>query len=366
MSNAQLAELPESEMAWAVPQYNRGLVDSAGDALARSTPSDEDFEQNLIIIDNWRSSHAFPLHCVKRILLQRARKLDPSATIAQRLKRLSSIHLKLRRFKDMRLSQMQDLGGCRAIVRSVNDIEKLVGLLESGGRSSHGLVLVKKKDYIRSAKVDGYRGVHLIYKYQATQQKHSSYNDLRIEMQLRSRLQHAWATAVETVGVFTGQALKSNIGEESWLRFFALMGSAIAQRENRSLVPGTPTDALLLRKELRDITVTLKIEDLLEAMGYVVMKMSSGKKTAHAFLLVLDPIKREISISSFQENELARASQMYLLKEKEIAAQSVPTQAVLVSVSSLKSLRTAYPNYYLDTRVFREALRQAIAEESLS
>jgi hypothetical protein len=40
------------------------------------------------------------------------------------------------------------------------------------------------------------------------------YNDLKIEMQLRSQYQHAWATAVETVGTFIGQALKSSIGPE--------------------------------------------------------------------------------------------------------------------------------------------------------
>jgi len=40
-----------------------------------------------------------------------------------------------------------------------------------------------------------------------------------IEIQIRSKLQHIWATAVETVGFFTGQAIKSNEGEKEWNDF---------------------------------------------------------------------------------------------------------------------------------------------------
>ena len=85
-------------------------------------------------------------------------------------------------------------------------------------------------DYISAPKASGYRGVHLMYRYKSDKKK-TIYNDLKIEMQIRSRYQHAWATAVETVGIFVGQALKTSMGDDRWLRFFALMGSAIAIRE---------------------------------------------------------------------------------------------------------------------------------------
>ncbi|MBU6438396.1 MAG: hypothetical protein KGQ77_12790, partial [Betaproteobacteria bacterium] len=62
-----------------------------------------------------------------------------------------------------------------------------------------------------------------------------AFNNQKIEVQLRTRLQHAWATAVEIVDAFTGQALKSglklNSGDPKWRRFFALMSSVIAIRE---------------------------------------------------------------------------------------------------------------------------------------
>src|SRR5438270_11039884 len=86
----------------------------------------------------------------------------------------------------------------------------------------------------------------------------SIYNGLRIEIQLRSRLQLAWATAVETVSTFTGQALKSNIGDDAWKRFFALMGSSIARREGTSIIPNTPESRNELRRELRDCSQQLE------------------------------------------------------------------------------------------------------------
>ena len=74
---------------------------------------------------------------------------------------------------------------------------------------------------------------------------------LQIEIQLRSRLQHQWATAVETVGTFIGDELKSNRGDQGWLRFFALMSSAIALSERTPLVPDTPTNQPEIVEEIR-------------------------------------------------------------------------------------------------------------------
>jgi hypothetical protein len=84
---------------------------------------------------------------------------------------------------------------------------------------------------------------------------------------LRSQLQHTWATAVEAVGIFVHQALKSSSGEDKWLRFFALMGTAIAERENTPPVPNTPTNKVLLKNELRYFAKMLDVEKRLNAFG---------------------------------------------------------------------------------------------------
>ena len=113
-------------MAWAKPWFTRHEVNWAGRSLVQIFSNDDlsdfawrDFERAMEIIDNWRACHGYPLNTFQINLRRAARRLDTTALIAQRTKRLSSIFSKLRRFPNMKLSQMQDIGGCRAVVRSV-------------------------------------------------------------------------------------------------------------------------------------------------------------------------------------------------------------------------------------------------------
>jgi len=106
-------------MSWVIPQFPRERVNEAGRALVVADSLDRVDYQHLQVISNWRSSHSFPLNTFQIGLRKRARQVDRRSLVAQRLKRLSSIVAKLRRFPDMRLSQMQDIAGCRAIVASV-------------------------------------------------------------------------------------------------------------------------------------------------------------------------------------------------------------------------------------------------------
>jgi hypothetical protein len=60
-------------------------------------------------------------------------------------------------------------------------------------------------------------------------------------------------------------------------------------------------------------------------------------------------------------DELQRATDDYLQIEKENVSNPA-TQAVLVSVDSVAGLRSAYPNFYLDTRMFLKMVRETIGE----
>jgi len=257
----------------------------------------------------------------------------------------------------MRLSQMQDIGGCRAIVQSIEHVDKLVALYRESDLK-HKLVQVD--DYIRHPQPSGYRGVHLIYRYNSDRKE--TYNGLKIEMQFRSPLQHAWATAVETVGTFTRQALKSSLGTEEWLRFFALMGTTISNREGTPPVPATPSLKKDLIQELRQHASLLDVGGHLRAYGEVLQTTEEfGVQGAHYFLLKLDPSAQRVTVTGFKVNELQKASEEYLKTERSIS-ESAGQDAVLVSVESVESLRRAYPNYFLDTRVFIDAVEEALSE----
>jgi hypothetical protein len=350
-------------MAWTTPNYSRKRVNEAGKYLTIAPLWGRDRDAALDVINNWRAAHSYPLHVIKMNLLQRARRLDPNAIIAQRQKRLSSIRSKLLSKPDMKLSQMQDIGGCRAVMVDMRRVTQLVDLYrDANARNPNRHTLAKEKNYIAEPKTDGYRSYHFVYKYKSRAEEYKIFNEQKIEIQIRSRLQHAWATAVETISTFTGQALKSSIGHDighdDWLRFFALMSSSIALREKCPPVPGTPDDRKELKQELKALSDSLRVQEVLQGWGTAVRHVVTNAANAHAFLLVLDPNKNTLQVVPYLKDELVRANDDYLIAEKRTEVET-NVQAVLVSVDSIATLKSAYPNYYLDTTAFVKALQEA-------
>jgi len=340
---------------YSVREFSKSQVDKAGAKLARPEPWFEaaDIDNALEIINNYRSAHNLPLLVFRIDLAGRARKVDPTATVAQRLKRLPAIEAKLRRISSMRLTQMEDIGGCRAVVRTVGMVQRVSRLYEKS-RTKHECEHVI--DYLTKPKETGYRGIHLIYAYHSVTKPES--NGLQIEIQIRSRQQHAWATAVETVDAFTGQGLKDGSGETGWQRFFAVMGTFIAHKEGCNPVPNTPTDPKTLRDEIVRYAKELDVVHHLHSYRGT-LKLETIPH-AHFYLLQLDASKGETGIIGFKKNQLEEAQEAYLAVEKAVAG-APRKDVVLVSVGSLESLKRAYPNYFADTDVFLGILQEAIS-----
>jgi ppGpp synthetase/RelA/SpoT-type nucleotidyltranferase len=341
-------------MEWTIPEYTRTQVDRAGHVIRNPDIADSDWLEAYSAVDNWRSSHAFPLNTIQTGLRGRARIVDPDCLVAQRLKRFWSIWLKLRRFPTMNLSQMQDIGGCRAVVSTVDQVYELHELSRSS-KMRHELA--RCNNYILEPKRSGYRGVHLIYRYESDRKV--TYNGLQIEVQLRSKIQHAWATAVETVGTFTRQSLKSSLGSEEWLRFFALMSCVMALKESTPRVPDVPTAERELYRELRASAAHLDVLARLDGFARSLHVIGQGTPGSKYYLLQFDSGTRALKVEAFRASELERANIAYREIEKANAGSS-SRDAVLVSVDSLEALRRAYPNYFLDTQVFAEHVAEAI------
>lgn len=346
-------------MEWTKPAYSKGQVDKAGKILTSRAPVSLQEESNALgIVNNWRAAHNFPLNTFQVTLRRKAADIDPTRLIAQRIKRMTSIEMKLERFRGMRMTQMQDIGGCRAIMSSIATVNKLVDRYKNSDLK-HKLDDID--DYINCPKPSGYRGIHMIYKYYSDRDGPAVFNGLFIEMQLRTRLQHTWATAVETVGTFLEQALKSSMGEEKWLRFFALMSSSFAIKEKCSvMVPGTPNNKLLLAEEIRHFENELQVSTVLTMYQQAISVAKDGaRKGDHYYLLVLEPSKQQMSVHGFKRSQIIQASQMYLDVEESIA-NTPGSEAVLVSVDSINSLERAYPNYFLDTTMFLRELQSIV------
>ena len=164
---------------------------------------------------------------------------------------------------------------------------------------------------------------------------------------------------METYSTFTGEALKSNIGPDDWKRFFALVASSIAINEKSPIVPSTPDKSNELIGEMRSLYHTLNVYKVLSGWSAATKHTQDQRSEAAMYLLVLDSNTFHVTVSPYKSGELAAANIAYA----EIERNSPKLQAVLVSVDSLAALRTAYPNYFLDTTNFINVVRKAIGDE---
>lgn len=333
--------------------YNLLEVDKAGVVLANSFELDdgEELKQALEYINNWRASHYYPISTIQVSLRTKAKSVDGNALIVQRLKKMQSIKRKLM-YNDLlsdKLSSMQDIGGCRVILSNKDEVFILKKVLEE---SRWKQKLVRINDYITFPKKTGYRGVHLIYEYNS--KNNSSYNGMNVEIQLRTKLQHVWATAVETIDVFIGSELKSNKGKDEWKRFFALMSSLFSLEENSRTIPKTPKTQNDILRELIQLNEKFNFFNVVEKINNSVKQInnfSPSKKGNVFYLLTLESKEQPIvDIVRYAKRSRKKANTEYLLREKSEEKEN--KNVVLVSANSIENLKQAYPNYFMDIEDF--------------
>jgi hypothetical protein len=181
------------------------------------------------------------------------------------------------------------------------------------------------------------------------------WDKLRVEIQLRTKMQHAWATAVETVDIFREGELKFGGGADNWRRFFQLSGSAMAMLEGTPCVKNTPSTELNLRREPSELEKKLDVLANLSPWS-LLTKHISGLKGGedYWYFLQIDPEKKEANIESFPQSRFKKANEEY--KKAELSNRHTRRQAVLVSINSLTNLEKAYPNYFADTALFTRSM----------
>ncbi|WP_078313164.1 MULTISPECIES: RelA/SpoT domain-containing protein [unclassified Mycobacterium] len=220
-----------------VPSVN--AVNKSGDALraliGRGAALTEDelnrAVQAVDVLVAWRAAHATPLATATMGLRSRVQTAGcaDGSRVSQRLKRIPTILDKLHRQPKMELGRMHDIGGCRVVLGELAQVYEVLDRYRA--RPTAGGI--KVQDYIAEPKDDGYRGVHVIVKYHGR----------RIEVQLRTQVQHEWAFTVETVTSRYGLAIKSGGGPAPVREWFQTVSEAMAIEEHG----GTVDDNLLHR-----------------------------------------------------------------------------------------------------------------------
>lgn len=170
----------------------------------RIEQSDSISDSDLNKLQEYRLSFQAPIAEVFEYITYAAKKVDRNSIVTYRIKRIDSIIRKLKRFKNnpngkMALSRMGDIAGCRCILSS-DDNSKIYELIE----------LIKNEygdgcpinDHIAPAKSSGYRSVHIYVKDKTTNKP--------IEIQIRNRNHHNWATLVEIIDLIYDVNIKES------------------------------------------------------------------------------------------------------------------------------------------------------------
>ncbi len=241
---------------------------------------------------------------------------------------------------------MNDVGGVRIITDSMTNVHKIKDLIVKAKTSNK---LIREYNYIDEPKESGYRSYHLVYEYHASKQEYKRY---RIELQIRSKIQHAWATAVEVMGTFAKENLKASEGDQGALDFFKKVSQAFTSLENKEAIEQP------LKEEIIQRNKELSLIDKLKVYNHL-LKIKTPKTNTELFLLQLDTKEKTISIFSYEENYYDEAYKNYRRIESEIAEDNTK-DVVMVFANSMEELKKAYPNYLADTKVFLENLNKVI------
>jgi putative GTP pyrophosphokinase len=169
---------------------SKAQIDKLGDRLREGPVSEED----LRLLDEYRRSFSDAYKTVVRRIRDRF-ALEPTG---RQEKTPRSIIAKLRREKGIRLSTIQDIAGCRVVVRDMFEQNEVVALLSAAFPAAKVVDRREKPSH-------GYRAVHVIAKVDGRP----------IEIQVRTLLQALWAEFSErTSDAFNDPLIKYGSGNK--------------------------------------------------------------------------------------------------------------------------------------------------------
>ncbi|WP_129600843.1 GTP pyrophosphokinase [Anaerophilus nitritogenes] len=137
---------------------------------------------------------------------------SPIEFVTGRVKKVSSILEKAKKYgisEDEIEEKMEDIAGIRIMCQFVDDIYKVVELIEQ--RDSRDLEILYVKDYIKEQKESGYRSYHMIIRYPI--QTAFGLKKILAEIQIRTLAMNFWATIEHSLNYKYKQNVPNHIQE---------------------------------------------------------------------------------------------------------------------------------------------------------
>lgn len=352
-------------------EHSKKAIDRAARAIRHGCIGDVRNDA-IAKIQNFREIHLYPLMLMKNHLVRTSNKVSKKTLVARRLKRLPTIINKLERAtldgnaqNAIKLTRMQDIGGCRAIVKDLRELRLLHNRLMQS-KSVHKIIDVD--DYL-TPKDSGYGGIHLVYSCFHGEAEGHEWKKTKIEIQLRTELQHAWATSLEIIDTLEGFDLKtSREGNEKWRRFFRIAGVLVAHYEGACIID----EKLLMVSQIElaelntELNVTTKLSDYAVAMNVVNPKHFPRRTTNLQGMFLV-----AITDSGGTEKKILRAAVTHYDSKSSHEAlndlrKSEANEEILISVllssPNVRTLKKAYPNYFGSTSQFTTFIHNQIKQ----
>lgn len=351
--------MPTKDKRLIIPMYRPSKVRRAGNNVKKALKNNNRISQDdEIIIENWRASHNHILNTWLVILLSRIKRSGIKGIVGQRLKRKNTIYNKLLRIDTMCLDRMHDIAGCRIIFNNEIDLEKFRDDLVKKARFNHELIASQHKNYIKFPKSSGYRGVHDVFKYKSDYRRPPHWNGLLIEIQYRTKYQHAWATAVEIADVIKNSRSKFSAKEYAKQNQFFKYASEIIARahENRFSCCPEMSNAELI------IAFTTLEEDLhlLHTLKEIKNKQEDildNKKKNLVIMSSFDLFHVNIpKVEIFPFSTTTQAARKYFELEKQFPNNDI----VLVRGDEIADISNIFRNYFSNARDFVAYMKSGI------
>ncbi|WP_349629030.1 RelA/SpoT domain-containing protein [Bradyrhizobium diazoefficiens] len=252
----------------------------------------------------------------------------------------------------MQLARMDDVAGCRLIFPDIKALHEFRSKLHHAKIKHIRKNEKSKYDYIESPSDRGYRGIHDIYEHKSKSKKGNPKCDgLLIEIQYRTNVQHAWATAVEVVTEVTENQPKFDRGDRRYIELFRLSSEMLA-RAIEGIPPRLFPDKS--NKELYAEFETLNREiGVMDMLVNLVINDWVGDHI-EADHIILRASKRE-GFKLYQFDLELEASSRLLELEKEFPDDNI----VLVGARNVEEMKSAFRNYFNDVRDFLNMMVRA-------
>ena len=238
---------------------------------------------------------------------------------------------------------MHDLAGCRVIFESLNELYDFRRQIFDR-KWEHERTSGEKYNYIDTPKVTGYRGIHDVYKTRLRQAAAQPWSGLMVEIQYRTEVQHAWATAVEVADTLQGRRIKFDRDGD---RFFQLCSEVLARKYEgmKSCLPEVSDKNLL-----KELATHEKNHGTLGFLGELREEDIDFSKSSY-LVLILD---EKMEVATFDDPISALEYRTKMEKEKSQA------NVVYVSAENPTAIKKTFQNYFKNTRDFVEMIRKSL------